>query len=206
MKPLPKLLMLTVALLCGAVGLSAAVFGIVSLLVGAKPFWMIFGFELVTIVASALGVIFARGRFQEGQGMALACIAASMAVAAFLAQLSVQGQLQLKDGSTISLKGWLVARLGAALILGAIGAYAVLVRHPRSRGYVLRAVLTGGPVAAGALIALGARGHVESAMKAMPGWLSSTMIGVVGLLAVVLLSACGHCLVRAFEFGRTEKA
>lgn len=207
MKPLPKLVMLTVALLSGAVGLSALAFGVASLLLGEKPYWMIFGFEIVTMVAAVIGVLFARGKFQEGQGMALACVAATFAVSAFLGWLSAQGQLQIKGSATpVGLDGWLAARVGAALVIGALGAYAVLSRSPRSRPYLLWAMLTGGPVVVAMGAGFVARGRLESMLQSMPAWLTTALAGILGITVVVLLSAAGHCLIRAFEMGRAEKA
>jgi hypothetical protein len=207
MQPLPKLLSLTIALLCAAVGLSAAAFGIAALFIGEKPFWMIVGFEIVTVVASVLGVMFARGRFQDGQGLALACVAGCFGAGAFLAWLSVQGRIQVKGSdATIGLNGWLMARLAAAAVLAAIGAFAVLRRNPASVGYVIRAMLTGGPVVLGAALVFMARGSLAGALQGVPAWLLSIAVGVLGIGAVALLSASGHCLIRAFEMGRQERA
>jgi len=207
MKPLPRIVSLTIALLCGAVGLSAVAFGIAALFVGEKPFWMIVGFEIVTLVAAVLGVLFARGKFQDGQGLALACVAGCFGVGAFLAWLSVQGRLQIRGGdSTIGLNGWLLARLGAAGLIAALGAFAVLRRNPASVGYMIRATLAGGPVILIAALAVLARGSLTGAAQNVPVWLISVVAGVLGIGAVVLLSACGHCLIRAFELGRQEKA
>ena len=39
----------------------------------------------------------------------------------------------------------------------------------------------------------------------LPGWLSAIGACVVGLVMVGLVSATGHCLIRAFEMGRSEE-
>jgi len=210
MKPLPPLLLLTVRVLCIAVGLCAAATAVASLTIAEKPLWLIVGFECVVVVASILGLQFSRGAYRLGQGMALACIAASILIATLLSYLSVQGRFQVRgQDAAVSLKLWLFARVGAAALLGLFGAYAVLIRNPKSWHYLLRSVLTGVPV----LLALAGgyvfRGRISGVLSTLSGWtaaLAAIIAIIAGLLIVVLISASVHCLIRAFEVGRTDES
>jgi hypothetical protein len=88
--------------------------------------------------------------------------------------------------------------------LGLIGALLVLSRNPRSWAYAWKAGLAGGPIVILAAVYVLRRSIITGALASMPGWMAG-MIGTLGgVLAVVLISASVHCLVRAFELGRTE--
>ncbi len=205
MKQLPRVLMFAVGALSAAIVLSSLAFGIAVLFVGPKPAWMIFGFEIVSMVAGVMGILLAVGRFQEGQGMTLACVAATTAVAAFLAWLSVPAGLEINGrNEPLNLTNWLFAREGASVLLGGIAAFAVLSRDRRSLSYLTKSIITGAPVLALAGGAFVGRHSLGPMLAAMPVWLSMLLACIMGVILVGLLSACGHCLIRAFEMGRIE--
>lgn len=204
MQMAPKLVRVVVGVLCAAVGLSALGLGLGAAFAGPKVVWVLLGFEVVTLVAALIGVAFALGRFQEAQGLALACVAGTFFVAAVLGYVGSGRQLPLAEGG-IPLKGMLLARLAAAMVVGAAGAGLVLARDRRSWGYLIKSAALGGPV----LLALGVYGaapaRVRGVLDALPGWLVAVGLIVAGLLGIVMVSASVHLLVRAFELGRTDR-
>lgn len=195
---------MVVGVVSAAVALSALGLGLGAVFIAPKVVWVLLGFEVVTLVAAVLGLLFALGRFQDGQGLALACIAGTFFIAAVLGFVGAGRQLPTADGG-IPLKGLLLGRIGAALLLGGVGAGLVLMRDRRSWGYLGRSAALGGPV----VLALGAYivspGKVTGLLGSLPGWALGLGLTVAGLLAVVMVSASVHLLVRAFELGRVEE-
>src|SRR3954465_10295691 len=114
-------------------------------MISVKPIWLMFGFEIVIAVATVLGLQFALGRYQDGQGLALACVAGTIAVGSVLGWIGAQRHLTTSHGD-ISLNAWLLGRLAAALALGAVGAVFVLSRNQRSWWHLIKAALLGGPI------------------------------------------------------------
>jgi hypothetical protein len=194
---------LFVGILCGVVLLSAVGMIVASLFLVDKPVWVVFGFETVIAIACALGILFALGRFQDGQGLALACVAGTIFVGSFLGWLGTQHHLTTSRGN-IPLNTWLLGRVGAAAVLGFVGALLVLSRNPRSWSYVARAAVTGGPVVALLGVYVLRPSAVSGALSRLPGWAVGIMGTLGALVAVALISASVHCLIRAFELGRTE--
>jgi hypothetical protein len=186
------------------VGLSALGLGVGAVVAGPQVVWVLLGFEVVTLAAAVIGVFFALGRFQEAPGLALASVAGTFFVAAVLGYVGSGRQLPLAEGG-IPLKGMLLARVSAALLVGAAGAGLVLARDRRSWGYLIKSAALGGPV----LLALGVYAarpvQVRGALDALPGWLVAVGLIVAGLLGIVMVSASVHLLVRAFELGKIEE-
>jgi hypothetical protein len=200
----PKLVRLVVGVLCAAVGLSALGLGLGAAFAGPKVVWVLLGFEVVTLAAGVIGVLFALGRFREAPGLALACVAGTFFVAAVLGYVGSGRQLPLAEGG-IALKGMLLARLAAAMVVGGGGGGLVLARDRRSWGYLIKSAALGGPV----LLALGVYAaspvRVRGALDSLPGWLVAVGLIVGGLLGIVMVSASVHLLVRAFELGKLEE-
>src|SRR6267142_2051810 len=89
----PKPVRLFVGVLCAVVCLSSLGMIVGAMILSPKPVWVLFGFEVVITVATVLGVLFAMGRFQDGQGLAMACVAGTIAVGSFLGWLGADRHL-----------------------------------------------------------------------------------------------------------------
>jgi hypothetical protein len=181
--------------LSALLGLSAVVFAVLAALHSPKPAWFMMGFELVMIAASAMGILTGLGRFREGPAMALGCVAAVTAVAAYLGYLGAGKQLYAH-----SLLPLLVAREGLAACLAVVGAWMVLARRPdRSLPAFLRGVACGVPIP----LLLAAAWRWRAAINT--SGIMQTMVATVGFLVLTgLLAASVHLLIRAFQFGRVR--
>lgn len=202
--PAQRWLSLILAVTCAGVGLSALAMIAVAAFVCLKPAWLVIGFEAVAVVAAAIGLREARSRLVDAPGLALACIALVFGPAAFLAWLSVRGKLEVGGAvDSVSITPWLAGRLSAAVLVAAIGAFLVLRRNPRSRHYLTRSALAAAPLAIGGVVAvILMRSGAAASVAALPGIVTGMGLTVVGLVAVILISASLHCLIRAFEMGR----
>lgn len=169
----------------------------------SQPYYLLLGMELCIGLSGAIGVLFARGFFREGPGMALACVAGTFFVASFLGWLSVpNGTMTMRSGGSQSLRLFLVVRLGLAVVVGLVAAWAVLSRNVRSWHYVKWAAMTGVPLAGLALLAFKGRAWLSSGggqVAAWVAWVGAIMLASLGL---ALFCACVHCTIRAFEAGR----
>jgi hypothetical protein len=199
----PKPVRVLVGFLCAFVLVSSLGMMGASVFVAIKPVWVLFGFEVVIAVASVIGIMFAAGRYQDGQGLALACVSGTIAVGSMLGWLGAQHHLTTSGGD-VSLNGWLLGRVGAALALGLVGALLVLSRNPRSWSYLLRSAITGGPIVLAAGAYMLKRSAMSNALGALPGWLAGIGGTIGAIIAVVLISASVHSMIRAFELGRTD--
>jgi hypothetical protein len=202
--PAQRWLSVILAVTCAGVGLSALAMISVAAFVSLKPAWLVIGFEAVAVVAALLGLREARARLVDAPGLSLGCVALVFGPAAFLAWLSVRGKLEVGGSvDSVSITPWLAGRLAAAALVGAIGAFLVLGRNPRSIHYLKRSAWAATPLAIGGVVAFvlmrtGAAAFVAS----LPGIVTGMVLTVVGLIAVILVSATLHCLIRAFEMGR----
>lgn len=190
-----------VGVLSAAVLVSAAAMAIAALALAVRPVWLLFGFEAVAGVGAVLGLLFARGRFQDGQGLAMACVGGTIGVASFLGWLAVRGTLPLASAS-VSLTPWLAARLGAAGLLAAVGAYAVLRRNAASLRYGVRAGATGGLLLVTAGVGVLLRHRLLAGIAGLPDPLGAIVWLLVAILGGVLICAAAHFTIRAFEMGR----
>jgi hypothetical protein len=192
-----------VCLICAAVLLSAL--GLATLSVAGpllvkdqRPSWALFGFEVVVAVAAVLGLLFGRGRYGDGPGMALACIAGTILAASGLGWAGAGRQLL-----SVSLTPVLAGRILAAGTLAACGAWCVLSRHPRSIRLAAVGAALLAPVAmgAGAFMHPTGRRIIDRALGTSSG-VQAVVAVLAFFLAVGLVSAGGHLLIRAFELGR----
>lgn len=222
-------------LVAAVVGVMAVVASVVTL--GAvlfradQPYWMVVGFEVVVLGAGVYGVLIAKGRFRDGPGMALLCVAGTLLVAGVLGYYSTKStpgapaQLLLR-GTAVPMKPWALLHVGGALLLAGASAFEVLRRNSRSVYYLARAAMAGVPLAAlGIAAALlyrrsqGAKLIYESAVEEavmqnkpvppapvplLPEWVTWLGGSLSAVLALVLFCACAHCLIRAFEMGRSS--
>ncbi len=220
-------------LVAGAVGVGIGLLAIVT--IGAvltradQPYWMVVGFEVVALGASAFALLIARGRFRDGPGMALLCVAGALFVAGVLGYYSTKStpgapaQLLL-HGRAVAMKPWALLHTATAGILALLAAYEVLRRNTRSMYYLARAAMSGAPLAA--LFAVGlvlyrksqaAQTAYEATAEAalskallpppppapfLPPWVTWLGGSLGAIVALVLFCACAHCVIRAFEMGR----
>lgn len=202
--PAPRWLVVTLAAICIGVGLSAVAMIAVAGFAVLKPAWLVIGFEAVALVAAALGLREARARLVDAPGLALGGIALVFGPAAFLAWLSVRGKLEVGGAiDSVSISPWLAGRLAAAMLVAAMGAFLVLRRNPRSVHYLKRSAMAATPLAIGGAVAVVLmRSGAAAFVGSLPGIVTGMVLIVVGLIAVILVSAAVHCLIRAFELGR----
>lgn len=192
--------LLSIAALASALGVAG-----IALVRGAQPYWLVVGMELCIAMAGVFGVLFLRRKFAEGPAMTLLCIAGTVFAAGFLSWLAVRGGIKLKGDQSLNLKMVMLARVAIAAALVGLASVEVLRRDRRSVGLLGRAVATGVPLAiiAGGMI-LGR--DALAAQQAVPAWIVWTLVSIGAVVAMALLCACGHFVVRAFEIGRLENA
>lgn len=222
-------------LVAAVVGVVAVVVSLVTvgavLLRADQPYWMVVGFEVVVLAAGVFGLLIARGRFRDGPGMALLCVAGALLVAGVLGFYSTKStpgapaQLLLR-GTAVPMKPWAMLHIGGALLLAGASAFEVLRRNSRSVYYMARAAMAGVPLAALAIAAVmlyrrsqGAKLAYESAVESailqnkpvppvpapmLPEWVTWLGGSLGAVLALVLFCACAHCVIRAFEMGRSS--
>ncbi|MCC6950905.1 MAG: hypothetical protein IT433_05605 [Phycisphaerales bacterium] len=198
---LPSWLLRTVGATSGLLAIWAAVMAVLASIVAPRPAWVLFGFEVVVVAAGVIGVGFSRRRFQEGQGLALTCVAGAVFASAVLSWLgNRQGVTLIETRGQASLLGFAAVRVGVAGLFALAAAYAVLRRTAQARAYALRAGV--------ALLALGGLGAAFWMGRQQIGALAPFVGGAIKLLALtigmILVCAGGHCAIRAFESGRTQ--
>ena len=187
----------------GACLLLALGYMVVAAVRGDQPYWLMQQMEATIAVAGVVGVQFALGRFQNGPGMALLCVAGVLGAAGFLSWLSVREGVSLSGGARLPSKPGLMVRVGTSGILCALAAWEVLRRDARSVGFLGRAVAAGVPLA----VILGAMYAGRDALAGeggLPTWLAWTILATGAMASLVLFCTCAHCTIRAFEFGRPE--
>jgi len=200
--PLPRWFLRSAMLAGGVLALWALAMVILAAFVAPRPAWILFGFETMVVASGVVAVAFGRGKFQDGPGLALACVAGTVFAAAALSWLgNRQGVTLIEGRGPVSLTIFAAARVGIAALVGLGAAYAVLRRTAVGRGYAWRAIA--------AVAGIGVLGAVMMFGRgAMAGW-SGVIQGAISLLwlgAVMgLICAGGHCVIRAFESGRTER-
>jgi len=196
-----KLVRVVVGVLAVILGLCALALAGGALFAGPRVNWVLLGFEVVMIAAAVMGVLFARGKFQDAPGLALACIAGTVFVAAILGYMGSDKRLITNNGE-VPLRWFMLSRVMAGLLIGLLGAATVLLRSRKSLVYLGKAAATGVPVLLAGVAYLKFRGQ----LAAVPGWASIITLAFGGIIAIVLISASVHLLIRAFQEGKTDQA
>lgn len=175
----------------------------IALVRGAQPYWLLVGMEVCIAMAGVFGVLFLRRKFADGPAMTLLCIAGTVFAAGFLSWLAVRSGIKLKGDQSLNVKMLMLARVGIAVALVGLASLEVLRRDRRSLGLLGRAMATGVPLAiiAGGLF-LGR--DALATQQAVPAWIVWTLVSIGVVVAMALLCACGHFVIRAFEMGRPE--
>lgn len=191
-----------VLLMVSALGLGA-----LAMIAAQKPAWMLVGFEVVTLAASLILIVFGAGRIKPaGADMALACIAGTVLVSAGLGYVSVRGVVGMPGGIVGELRILPVTafRVLVALFLGAMAVHISLgPDRVRRRRFVIAAVELVIPlVIGGALFAIRANPH----WTGLAGGVRSMIMLLVLAVCGVLLCAGTDLLVRAFVAGQSSTA
>jgi len=205
--PVPKpilmlALVLGILLSLSAVVLAASAAALPVLAPGERPAWMLAGFEVVALVAGVLTVLFGRGRFADGPGLALGTFAGTVLVASAFGWISVGKQL-----GGVSLTPLLAFRVIASLLLAAAGCYCILSRNPKS----WRVFAIGAACGAPCVAVMGA-GLTSGGRRALMNFISGggmVQTGIAILLLIVLgclLCASVHLIIKAFEMGRVDES
>lgn len=185
-------------------GLSAAA-GCGSAVLREPHVWGLFGFEIVTLVAAALGVALGLGRPRESPGLASACLAATIFAAATLGRFSA---IATRSAGTVS-EGQAVGRLlrdpmfeGRVLAAGVLLAVAACFALGSDRGAWKRlaiGICLGVPVAAALAWLIGPGKEWLLAAPESGGLALRIVVAVGGGLAMVaMLAASVHLVVGAF--------
>lgn len=122
---IPSSLRAAIAILSGVVIASAIATVGASFFLDGRPSWALLGFELLTVMAGAFGLAAAAGRFADGPGLALACVAGTVLTASIFGYLGTSGQI-----GDWKLHTWLMGRAALACLLGLLAAWVVLRRTP----------------------------------------------------------------------------
>lgn len=202
MYPISKTIRVAIGLLSAAIAITSLAAAIAILVIPTPPDWLMFGFELVVLAAAITGIYVARGRFSEGPGLALACIAGSIVACTVLSYVRY-----INSGRSLGqfpLDLIFLSRLAGAGFLGVLGAMVILLRNPgRSCPLLIKGLVLGFPVLAlGAVVLvpqfkalLGPLGRIQGPTRAIVAL-------VVFAAAGVLVSASVHLVIKAFEAGR----
>lgn len=199
--PIPRVVAPVVAITCAAVALSALGGITVSLLLGrivpgTRPAWTMLGFEVITLVAAIIGLLFAAGRFRDAPGMALLCVGGTIFSASVCAHIGVHGELARQPLLPLT-----AGRVLASALLAGLGGACVLVRDPASWKVFLKGVALGLPALLGAAVLAATRGEIIQRLGSLGSLGRAAVLGVYALLAGGMLCASVEFLVRAFRMG-----
>lgn len=205
MPPIPKPIRILCIVLCAITALSAVPLAVSAailprLVPDQRPALALVGFELVVLVAAVLGILIGRGRYAQAPALALACVGGTILASSALGWKSANRVL-----AGFSLDPVLAFRALAGLFMLAAAALIVLVRDKRSFKSLAKGLALLAPVAlvAAALLYGPTRSAIERALAI------HTMVEIAAavfgfLILAVLVATGGHCIIRAFEFGRLD--
>lgn len=169
--------------------------------------WFACGFELMVLGAAVIAVLAGIGRFRQAWGLALACAAGTILVAAVFGRVQVTANF----GPHPVYGPWIIRifllRLALCGTLALLASVAVFSRNPRSWGAFARACLVLLPVAAVGVWFV-AKGAPGAGANPSPGADAVRILVVClgGLIVIALVSVGGHLIIRAFEHGRLDDA
>lgn len=140
---IPSGLRLAIAILSTLVLVSSIATVVIAWAVAGRPSWALLGFELLTAMAGAFGLAAAAGRFSDGPGIALACVAGTVLASSIFGYLGTTGQI-----GDWKLHSWLIGRATIAGLIGLVAAWVVLRRTPgasllAARGAIYTAAAVG---------------------------------------------------------------
>lgn len=205
--PIQRLAQIGVALIGGLLAISAlpgiwiGIFGIESWGTGAIP--LLAGFELLTLLAGATGVLIGIRPRQVGFGLAGLCIAGGIMVAAVLGSIILQNA-----GSEVpSLRNFVLLRLiGVALIVLLTSLVMLGGRADCWKRLVLGAGMLLPLVVLGGLFVTGRAGKLTEMLSGAGPVMGMVLWTLLSVGVGVLTIAGGHILIRAFELTRETKS
>lgn len=205
-KPTPKPMRL-LALLVGVVlGVSALPGLWLTLMAGESVLWFSTLFELLVMGAAAICVLAGLGRFKEAWALALTCAAGTVLVTAVFAFVEVRANFGQDPRVARFIMPAAAFRVGLAGLIALVASATVWTRDKRSIGALIRAGLVTLPIAiVGIWLAAGPTDIIFTPRESPLGEGVRLILIVVGaLIGIGLISAAGHLLIRAYEFGRPD--
>ncbi|MFG0257853.1 MAG: hypothetical protein ACF8GE_08135 [Phycisphaerales bacterium JB043] len=203
----PARFILVLTLVCAIVLLLSSLAGSVGALV-AQEYYMA-GFELVLVASALIGIFIGLGRFNDGPSVAIACLGGATATCSLLGYVTIGGEILL-GGRLIGAHGELlgvdlflpfVGRMLIAALLGALAGLVLLMRDPgRSVPLLVKGIGFGLPVVLAAGLWFGV-GSVRGVFDGLHVLVQVFIGAVATVVGIGLISASGHCLIRAFEIG-----
>jgi hypothetical protein len=194
----------------GTLALSA-VLGISSLPVlwlavfaGDAVLWFSAVFELLVLGSAVVGLLAGLGRFRDGWGLALACVAGTSLVVGVFAFIELRANFNTNPSYAGLLKPYLAARIAMAAGFGLLASLAVFSRNTACWRALVKGLIVLAP-AAGITVWLATRGAAFlGATRATPGAEAARilMLCLGGLVFIGLISVGCHLLIRAYELGR----
>ena len=171
--------------------------------------WGFFGFELLTILAGVFAVLLGLGKFKQGWGIGVTAIAGSILVAlvfGLYVDFVMARKTDFPDLYPLA-KNTLIARAAIIAALFALASIAVFARNSKSVVYIVKAAACALPIiiVAGLMRAnIGPGASINNALEAGSGSgaLQAVVALTLGLFFIVLISAAGHLMIRAYESGR----
>jgi hypothetical protein len=190
-------LLLGVAVIITSLGMSYA-----ATILATAPRWDLLGFELITLSAGVIAILFGMGKFREGPGLALLAVAGTVFAAAILGFVGVGQQITLKDQPVpMSLRTYVVVRIAIAATFAAISVLLVLTRNKAALTAALKSLYAWVPIAI-ILAAIYKRGVITNALASAPQFIAPTLGVIAGLALIGFLAAAVHMTIRAFELAR----
>lgn len=178
----------------------------ITLFRGDAVLWFSSLFEILVLAAAAFGILSGLGKFTQGWGLSLACVAGTVLVCGVFAFLEVRANFGSEPGVAPLIKPYLAFRLAIAAGLGLAASYAIFSRNRACWSALIKGILVlTPPVGVLAWVALSGRGFLGST-QANPGSEAARILLLVlgGLVLVGFISVGAHLIIRAYELGRPE--
>ena len=209
--PPPALCKLAIGLLGILVALSALPWIYFSLSKFGGFAWGLFGFELLTALAGIFAVLLGLGKYKDGWGIGITAIAGAILVALVFGlyiDFWMARKTDFPDVYPLA-KYTLAGRAAVVAVLFALASIAVFSRNRQSIPYIVKAALCAVPVVVVAGLmkySIGPGNWINNTLNPTGGngAASAVLVISLGLLFIVLISAAGHLLIRAYECGRPE--
>ena len=190
-------LLLGVAVIITALGMSYT-----ATILATSPRWDLLAFELITLSAGIIAMLFGMGKFREGPAMAMLAVAGTIFAAAVLGFVGVGQQIAIKGSSApMSLQTYVIARVAIAGMFGAMSVLIALTRTRQAFIAAAKSLYAWVPVAI-IIAAVIYRGRISAALSGLPQFIPPTLGVIAGLALIGFLAAAIHMSIRAFELAR----